>query len=344
VKILVTGGAGFIGSNFIRYVLREHVDDVIVNLDKLTYAGNLDNLRDVEGSPRYTFVKGDICESDAVAEALERLGDRVDAIINFAAETHVDRSISGPHDFIRTDVLGTHVLLEAARERQVARYVQVSTDEVYGSIEQGSFSETSPLHPASPYSASKAGADLLVLAYHTTYGLPVLITRSSNNYGPYQYPEKIIPLFVTNALEGLPLPLYGDGLNVRDWIHVADHCAALDLVLRHGTAGQIYNIGAGNERTNLELAHTLLDLLGLSRDLIQPVPDRPGHDRRYSVDCTKLKELGWQPRVPFADGLAATVAWYRENRWWWEKIKSGEFKRYYAQHYATLAQPSTVGD
>jgi len=336
MRILVTGGAGFIGSNFIRRLLREHPDDTVVNLDKLTYAGNLDNLRDVEASPRYAFVKGDICDPEAVEKAIVRLGGEVDAIVNFAAETHVDRSISGPQDFIRTDVLGTQVLLEALRERAIPRYLQVSTDEVYGSIARGAFTEESPLRPSSPYSASKAGGDLLVLAYRTTYGLPVMITRSSNNYGPYQYPEKIIPLFATNALDGRPLPVYGDGLNVRDWIHVDDNCAALDLVLREGVPGEVYNVGGGNERTNLDLTRAVLELLGLGKELLRFVPDRPGHDRRYAVDCTKLRALGWQPEVAFADGLARTVEWYRDNRWWWEKIKSGEYRRYYAEQYKGL--------
>jgi dTDP-glucose 4,6-dehydratase len=314
VRILVTGGAGFIGSNFIRHVLRAHPDDSIVNLDKLTYAGNLKNLADVADDPRYRFVKGDICDAAVVDEAI---GGGVDAIVNFAAETHVDRSISGPEDFIRTDVLGTHVLLEAVRSHSLPRYLQISTDEVYGSVEQGSFTETDPLSPSSPYSASKAGADLQVLAYHTTFGLPVLITRSSNNYGPHQYPEKLIPLFATNALDGLRLPVYGDGQNVRDWIHVEDNCTAVDVVLRSGTPGEVYNIGGGEE-------------------LIRYVGDRPGHDRRYSVDATKTRALGWEPRIPFAEGIAATVAWYGDRRDWWEPIKSGEWKDFYARQYAEL--------
>jgi dTDP-glucose 4,6-dehydratase len=340
VRILVTGGAGFIGSNFIHYVLRVHPDDSVVNLDKLTYAGNLKNLADVADDPRYRFVKGDICDAAVVEEALgagvDGSGDAVDAIVNFAAETHVDRSISGPEDFIRTDVLGTHVLLEALRSHGIARYLQISTDEVYGSIEQGSFTEADPLCPSSPYSASKAGADLQVLAYHTTYGLPVLITRSSNNYGPFQYPEKLIPLFATNALDGLQLPVYGDGQNVRDWIHVDDNCAAVDVVLRSGTPGEVYNIGGGNERTNMEITRLVLQATGRNDELIRYVGDRPGHDRRYSVDAAKTRALGWEPRIPFADGIAATVAWYRDRRDWWEPIKSGEWKDFYARQYADL--------
>jgi len=388
VRILVTGGAGFIGSNFVRYVLRDHPDDQIVNLDKLTYAGNPDNLKDVEADPataaRYRFVRGDICDAEAVEEALRAAsalgvpesaddggvpaaagpasaaagpasaagdaataadvgtpaGAPVDAIVNFAAETHVDRSITGPEDFMRTDVLGTHVLLEAVRKHGIPRYLQISTDEVYGSIDQGSFVETDLLEPSSPYSASKAGADLMVLAYHTTYGLPVVITRSSNNYGPYQYPEKLIPLFATNALDGLPLPVYGDGMNVRDWIHVEDNCRGLDLVLRRGEPGQIYNVGGGNERPNLEITRFILEATGNDDSLLRYVSDRLGHDRRYSIDCAKLRELGWEPRIDFREGLDQTVAWYRDNRSWWEKIKSGEWRRYYERHYADLHAPA----
>lgn len=333
MRIVVTGGAGFIGSNFVRHLLRAHEDVEVVNLDKLTYAGNLENLRDVESDPRYTFVRGDICDAGVVRSALAG----ADAVVNFAAETHVDRSISDPQDFIRTDVLGTHTLLEAVRELGVGRYLQVSTDEVYGSIERGSFREDSVLAPSSPYSASKAGADLLVLAYHGTFATPVLITRSSNNYGPYQYPEKIVPLFVTNALDDEPLPVYGDGRNVRDWLYVEDNCAAIDLVLHKGEPGHVYNVGGGNEVENLDLTRRILDLLGKDHSLVRYVPDRPGHDRRYSVDCAKLQALGWAPRTPFADGLATTVAWYRDHRAWWEPIKSGEFRRYYEQQYRGLA-------
>jgi len=329
MRIVVTGGAGFIGSNFVRHVLRAHPADEVVVLDKLTYAGNLENLRDVEGDPRYSFVRGDICDPAAV----DRVAAGADAIVNFAAETHVDRSISGPDDFIRTDVIGTHVLLEAVRAHGVGRFLQVSTDEVYGDVAEGASLETDPLRPSSPYSASKAGADLLVLSYRRTYDAPVVITRSSNNYGPFQYPEKIVPLFVTNALDGQPLPVYGDGRNVRDWIYVDDNCRALDLVLREAGDGEIYNVGGGNEVANLDLTRGILSELGLGDELVRHVADRPGHDRRYAVDCGKLRGLGWEPLVPFADGLARTVAWYGDHRAWWEKIKSGEWKSYYAQQY-----------
>jgi dTDP-glucose 4,6-dehydratase len=332
VRLVVTGGAGFIGSNFVRFMLRRYDDLEVVNLDKLTYAGNLENLRDVEDDARYTFVKGDICDAAAVRAALEG----ADAVVNFAAETHVDRSISGPQDFIRTDVLGTHTLLEAVRELEIARYVQISTDEVYGSTETGSFTEESDLAPSSPYSASKAGADLLVLAYHRTYAAPVLITRSSNNYGPWQYPEKIIPLFITNAIDEQALPVYGDGLNVRDWLHVDDNCAGIDTVLRQGALGEVYNIGGGNEVENLAVTRGILELLGRSPELIRFVTDRPGHDRRYSIDCSKLEALGWHPATPFESGLESTVSWYRDNPEWWRKIKSGEWRAYYEQQYAEL--------
>jgi len=333
VRLVVTGGAGFIGSNFVRFMLRRYDDLDVVNLDKLTYAGNLDNLRDVEDDARYTFVKGDICDAAVVRAALQG----ADAVVNFAAETHVDRSISGPQDFISTDVLGTHTLLEAVRELAIARYVQISTDEVYGSTETGSFTEESDLAPSSPYSASKAGADLLVLAYHRTYEAPVLITRSSNNYGPWQYPEKIIPLFITNAIDDQALPVYGDGLNVRDWLYVDDNCAGIDAVLRKGALGEVYNIGGGNEVRNLALTRQILELLGKSPELIRFVADRPGHDRRYSIDCGKLQALGWRPATPFETGLERTVSWYRDNPPWWRKIKSGEWREYYEQQYRELA-------
>ena len=332
MRLVVTGGAGFIGSNFVRFMLRRYDDLEVVNLDKLTYAGNLENLRDVENDARYTFVKGDICDAAVVRDALSG----ADAVVNFAAETHVDRSISGPQDFIRTDVLGTHTLLEAVRELGVKRYLQISTDEVYGSTETGSFDEDSVLDPSSPYSASKAAGDLLVLAYHRTFGAPVLLTRSSNNYGPWQYPEKIIPLFITNAIDDQPLPVYGDGLNVRDWLHVDDNCAAVDVVLREGRDGEVYNIGGGSEVKNLALTRQILKLLGKGPDLIRFVADRPGHDRRYSIDCGKVQALGWRPTTTFEAGLERTVAWYRDNPGWWRKIKSGEWKDYYAAHYQGL--------
>jgi dTDP-glucose 4,6-dehydratase len=332
VRIVVTGGAGFIGSNFVHFVLREHPEDEVVVLDKLTYAGNLENLEDVAGDPRYAFVKGDICDPEVVSATL----DGADAVVNFAAETHVDRSISGPQDFIRTDVLGTHTLLEAVRSLGVGRYLQVSTDEVYGSIEDGSFTEESPLGPSSPYSASKAAGDLLVLSYVTTYGTPALITRSSNNYGPNQYPEKIVPLFITNAVDGAPLPVYGDGRNVRDWLYVEDNCAAVDLALRAGEEGQVYNIGGGHEIDNLTLTRRILELVGADPGLIRFVADRPGHDRRYSVDCTRLRSLGWAPATSFDDGLARTVAWYLEHEAWWRRLKSGEWLEYYRRQYSGL--------
>jgi dTDP-glucose 4,6-dehydratase len=333
VRIVVTGGAGFIGSNFVRYMLGKHADVEIVTLDKLTYAGNLANLRDVEDDPRHTFVKGDICDAAAVRGALAG----ADAVVNFAAETHVDRSISDPQDFIRTDVLGTHTLLEAVRDLGTARYLQISTDEVYGSIDEGSFTEESPICPSSPYSASKAGADMVVLSYVTTFGTPALITRSSNNYGAWQYPEKIVPLFVTNAIDDLPLPVYGDGLNVRDWLYVEDNCAGIDLVLREGNVGEVYNIGGGHEVANIEITRQILRLLGKDESLIRWVTDRPGHDRRYSIDCAKLKALGWAPQAPFAEGLKRTVDWYRSREDWWRPIKSGEYREYYARQYQGLA-------
>lgn len=332
MRLLVTGGCGFIGSNFIRLVLEKHPEDEVLNLDKLTYAGNTANLGEVEDSPRYFFHKGDICEADDVALAFAW---GPDAVVNFAAETHVDRSISGPEAFVRTDVLGTYRLLEQARELGI-RFMQISTDEVYGSIAEGFFSEESPLRPNSPYAASKAGADLLVRSYVRTYGIDAVIARSSNNYGPYQYPEKVIPLFVTNLLEGRKVPLYGDGSNVRDWLYVGDNCLGIDLVLRTGLSGEIYNIGAGQEKTNLELTHSILDILGAGEESIERVPDRLGHDFRYSVDSSKLRELGWAPQRDFLDGLRETVRWYRDNAAWWEPIKSGEFRRYYVEKYGDI--------
>ena len=329
MKILVTGGAGFIGSNFVRHVLETHPDDAVVNLDKLTYAGNLANLRDVEGDPRYRFVHGDICDGALVREAMRG----VDAVVHFAAETHVDRSNLGADDFLRTNVTGTFTLLEAARELRVGRFLAISTDEVYGSIAQGAAREGDPLNPSNPYSASKAAADLLARAYWTTHRLPVLITRSSNNFGPYQYPEKVIPLFVTNALDDKPLPLYGDGRNVRDWLYVLDNCAGIDLVLRKGVDGEVYNIGGGHEVENVVLTRQILQLTGKPETLIQPVKDRPGHDRRYSVDSKKVHQLGWAPRHRFGDALRATVDWYKEHEAWWRPLKSGEFRAYYERQY-----------
>jgi dTDP-glucose 4,6-dehydratase len=330
MKMLVTGGAGFIGSNFVRHVLTAHPGDSIVNLDKLTYAGNLENLRDVEADARYRFVHADICDREPVREAMQG----VDAVVHFAAETHVDRSNLGADDFLRTNVTGTFTLLEAAREFRVGRFLAVSTDEVYGSIAQGASREGDALNPSNPYSASKAAADLLVRAYWTTHHLPVLITRSSNNFGPFQYPEKVIPLFVTNALEGKPLPLYGDGKNVRDWLYVLDNCAAIDLVLREGRDGEIYNIGGGTEVENVALTRRILGLLGKPESLITPVADRPGHDRRYALDSAKVGALGWAPGSTFDSALAATVEWYRTHEAWWKPIKSGAFRAYYQTQYA----------
>jgi len=330
MRILVTGGCGFIGSNFIRYTLREHPEDQVINLDKLTYAGNPENLADVEGDPRYLFIRGDICEEEAVEEAFSRDPEMV---VNFAAETHVDRSIMEPEAFLRTDIFGTFRLLEAVRSHGTPRFLQVSTDEVYGSIAEGSCAEDSPLNPSSPYSASKAGADLLVLSYVRTYGTPAMIIRPSNNFGPYQYPEKLIPLFITNLMEGRKVPVYGDGGNVRDWLFVEDNCAAVDTVLRRGEPGGVYNAGGGNEVNNLELTRRLLELLGRDESSIEFVPDRPGHDRRYSVDSGRLRELGWTPRWEFPRALERTVQWYQENRGWWERIRSGEFRRYYREQY-----------
>jgi dTDP-glucose 4,6-dehydratase len=330
-RLLVTGGAGFIGSNFVHLKLERDPDCRVVVYDKLTYAGNLDNLRDVTEDPRYKFVRGDICDAELVEQVVRE--NEIDTIVNFAAETHVDRSLFEPGSFIHTDVYGTHVLLEAVRKFGLRRMLQVSTDEVYGSVTQGSSVEADRLLPNSPYSASKAGGDLMCRAYFVTYGVPVVITRGSNNFGPYQYPEKVIPLFVTNALDNKPLPLYGDGLNVRDWLFVVDHCEAIELMLREGLDGEIYNVGGDHELTNLELTETILEILDKPRSLIQFVEDRPGHDRRYSLDCTKLQELGWEPRRRFREALEGTVRWYTDNRWWWEKLKTGDYQSYYAKQY-----------
>ena len=329
MKILVTGGAGFIGSNFVRYLLTTHPADRVVNLDKLTYAGNRANLADLEDSPRYTFVHGDVCDAKLVREVAQG----ADAIVNMAAETHVDKSLLEPDAFLRTDVFGVFTLLEAVRELKIPRLVHVSTDEVYGSVVSGSSREDDPLRPSNPYSASKAGGDLLALVYRQTHGVPVVITRSSNNFGPYQYPEKVIPLFITNALDGEPLPLYGDGRNVRDWLFVSDNCAAIDLVLRRGRDGEVYNIGGGTEVENIDLTREILRLTGRPETLIRPVTDRPGHDRRYSLDSTKVRGLGWSPRHAFGEALAETVSWYRQHQAWWRQLKSGEFRAYYQQQY-----------
>jgi len=331
---MVTGGAGFIGSNFVRYMLEKYPDYRIVVYDKLTYAGNLDNLKDVAErfAGRYAFVQGDICEAGTVRETI-RVHD-VDTIVNFAAESHVDRSIMDPDAFIKTDVYGTYVLLEATRELGLERLHQIGTDEVYGHVPEGASKETDPVAPRSPYAASKASADLMVNAYRITYDLPVTITRGANNIGPYQYPEKVVPLFVTNAIDDLPLPLYGDGLQVRDYQYVLDHCEAIDLVLHAGEIGGIYNIGTGTEMCNIDMTRLILKLLGKPESLIQSVQDRPGHDRRYALDVTRIRGLGWEPTHTCEEAIEKTVRWYVENEWWWRPIKSGErYREYYRQQY-----------
>ncbi len=334
-RLVVTGAAGFIGSNFVRRVLEQQPNWHVVAFDALTYAGNLENLAGLEATGRFTFVRGDICHADDLAPVF---AEPVWGLVNFAAESHVDRSILGAAEFVRTNITGTQVLLEHARQHNVERYLQVSTDEVYGSLgPEGAFTEQSPLAPNSPYSASKAGADLLVRAWHETHGVPTLTTRCSNNYGPYQFPEKVIPLFVTNLLEDQQVPLYGDGLNVRDWIHVRDHCDALLAVLERGTPGEVYNIGAKNELTNLELTHSILRELGKDESYIRPVKDRVAHDRRYAIDNTKIEQaLGWTPQVSWAEGLRETVQWYVANESWWRAIKSGAYRDYYAKQYGEV--------
>jgi len=331
-RLFVTGGCGFIGSNFVRFALADRPDVCILNFDKLTYAGNLENLSDIEGDRRYTFVKGDIADRSAVEKALSA---EFDAVINFAAETHVDRSILSAGEFIRTNVLGTQVLLEVAAARGVGKFIQISTDEVYGSLgPKGYFTEETPIAPNSPYSASKAAADLIARSYFHTFGFGAVITRCSNNFGPYQFPEKLIPLFVTNALADEKLPLYGDGMNVRDWIYVDDHSSAILAVLEKGSPGQVYNIGGGNERANVEITRFILETLGKSQDLIEFVKDRPGHDRRYAIDSSKIRrELGWAPSHSFEEALERTIKWYVENRRWWQRVKSGEYREYYRKQY-----------
>ena len=332
VNVLVTGGAGFIGSNFVRHAIAAHPDWHVTTLDKLTYAGRMENLKEVLDSPRHTFVKGDVADP-AVAAPLVAASTLV---VHFAAETHVDRSIMSAGEFITTDVYGTFVLLEAARHApELRRFVQISTDEVYGSVPEGSSREEDELRPRNPYSASKAGADRLAYSYWATYGVPVIITRASNNYGPNQFPEKVIPLFITNAIDDLQVPLYGDGLNERDWLHVSDHCRALDLLIGEGVSGEVYNVGGGNQVRNVDLTRRILELAGKPESLIRPVADRQGHDRRYSLDTSKLEALGWRPQVPFERGLRETVDWYRQNEWWWRPIKDGDpaFRAYYDAQY-----------
>ena len=330
-RYLVTGGAGFIGSNYVRHLLETKQDIFVINLDKLTYAGNLENLADIEDDPRYRFVHGDIGDESVVESVFS---EGIDIVVNFAAESHVDRSIGSPSEFIETDIMGAYVLLEASRKYGIKKFLQISTDEVYGSIEKGSFTEKDRLMPSNPYSASKAGADRLCYSYWATYQLPVLITRASNNYGPYQYPEKFIPVFITNALEDKQLPLYGDGMNVRDWLHVKDHCRGLDTVLEKGEYGNVYNVGGGNEESNINIAKKIVSELGKNESIIKLVKDRPGHDRRYSLCSDKLKALGWAPVMDFEDGMKQTIEWYKNNESWWKPIKSGEhYRDYYKNHY-----------
>lgn len=330
-NILVTGGAGFIGSNFVHYLLAKYPEYNIIVFDKLTYAGNLNNLLDAHDNPRYKFVRGDIADRDAVERVVDI--NAVDTVVNFAAESHVDRSILRPDAFIHTDVVGTYILLDVARQQEVERFHQVSTDEVYGSIPKGFFKEGDPLEPNSPYAASKAGGEMMVRAYYETYGLNTVVTRGSNTFGPYQYPEKVAPLFITNAIDDEPLPLYGDGKQVRDWLYVEDHCAGIDRVLHAGAPGEVYNLGGGNERENIAVTKLILNLLDKPESLIQSVTDRPGHDRRYALDCSKLHALGWEPTYDFESAMAKTVAWYRANEWWWRSIKDDDFQAYYEQQY-----------
>ncbi|KKD54112.1 dTDP-glucose 4,6-dehydratase [Paenibacillus polymyxa] len=334
MKLLVTGGAGFIGSNFVLYMLKQHPDYEIVNVDALTYAGNLENLKSIEDHPKHSFVKADITDAQVMDQLMQQ---GIDVVVNFAAESHVDRSILEPEVFVKTNVLGTQVLLDAAKKYNVTKFVQVSTDEVYGSLgETGLFTEETPLQPNSPYSASKAGGDLLVRAYHETFGLPVNITRCSNNYGPYQFPEKLIPLMISRALSDQQLPVYGDGLNIRDWLYVEDHCSAIDLVIHQGKLGEVYNIGGNNERTNVHIVKTVLEELGKPESLISYVQDRPGHDRRYGIDPTKtMNELGWKPKHSFETGIKETIRWYLDNEEWWTRIQSGEYQQYYTKQYGS---------
>ncbi|PYY29632.1 dTDP-glucose 4,6-dehydratase [Paenibacillus illinoisensis] len=334
MKLLVTGGAGFIGSNFVIYMLEQYPDYEIINVDALTYAGNLENLKSLEGNKRHTFFKADITDT----KEMDRLiGQGVDVVVNFAAESHVDRSILEPDVFVKTNVNGTQVLLDAAKKHNITKFVQVSTDEVYGSLgPTGLFTEETPLQPNSPYSASKAGGDLLVRAYHETFGLPVNITRCSNNYGPFQFPEKLIPLMISRALNDEALPVYGDGLNIRDWLYVEDHCSAIDLVIHQGRNGEVYNIGGNNERTNVHIVKTILEQLAKPDSLITYVQDRPGHDRRYGIDPTKtMTELGWKPKHNFETGIKETIQWYLDNKEWWTRIQSGAYQEYYEKQYGS---------
>ncbi len=330
-KVLVTGGAGFIGSNFIRYILKKYKTYQIINLDKLTYCGNLDNLKDIEKNLRYKFIKGDICDEKLVDRIFKK--EKLDFVLNFAAATHVDRSITEPEVFTKTNILGTHILLEAAKKYKIKKFLQISSDECYGSIKKGKFTEKSPLSPNSPYAASKTGADLLVQAYYKTFNLPVLITRSSNNFGFNQYPEKLIPLFITNLLENKKIPLYGAGKNVRDWIYVLDNCAGIDLVLHKGKIGEIYNIGGGNELTNLEITKIILKQLKKDKSFVKYVKDRPGHDFRYALNSQKIKKLGWKPKYKFSQAMEQTIKWYKNNPDWWKKLKNQKFKQYYKKQY-----------
>ncbi|MBU1037208.1 dTDP-glucose 4,6-dehydratase [Patescibacteria group bacterium] len=331
MNLLITGGAGFAGSNFIRHIIKKYPNYKIINLDKLTYAGNLNNLKDIEGKPNYKFIKGDIADQRTVLKIFRNY--QFDAVINYAAETHVDRSISDPEDFIKTDVLGTYNLLEGIKQFTISKYIQISTDEVFGSIKRGKFTEKSPFKPSSPYSASKASGDLLCYAYIKTYKLPIIVTHSCNFYGPYQYPEKLIPLFITNLLEDKKVPLYGDGKNVREWIYVLDHCNAIDFLLHKGMLGEIYNIGTGVEKQNLEITKIILDELGKNKKMIEFIKDRPAHDLRYSLDSNKLKKLGWETEYNFKEAMRETIRWYSKNEWWWKPLKSGEYLEYYKKQY-----------
>lgn len=335
MNILVTGGAGFAASNFIRHILKKYPNYAIVNLDKLTYAGNLNNLKDIEGNANYKFIKGDIADERTVKKVLRNY--RLNTIINYAAETHVDRSILDPSAFIKTDVLGVLNLLEGVKEFNIAKYIQISTDEVYGSLTKGKFTEESPFLPNSPYSASKASGDLLCRAYLKTYNLPIIVTHACNFYGPYQYPEKFIPLFITNLLENRKVPIYGDGKNVREWLYVLDHCNAIDFLLHKGELGEVYNIGSGVEEKNIDVAKIILEELDQNKEMVEYVKDRPGHDLRYAVDFSKIKKLGWQPEFKFAEAIRETIRWYKHNDWWWKPLKSGEYWEYYKKQYQNLS-------